>query len=71
MYICIHICLYIYICMYVCIVKNRRKVDDTHNRACGTGKRAHDRFHLKCYTPEIHQIAKLKFLSAHSNQTKS
>ena len=29
-----------------------------------------DRFHCKCYTPEIHQIAIPKFLGTNSNSTK-
>jgi len=30
----------------------------------------YDRFHWKCYPPEIHQIEKLKFLGTDSNSTK-
>ena len=31
---------------------------------------SHGNFHWTCYTPEIHQIAKLKFLGTDSNSTK-
>jgi len=30
----------------------------------------YDNLHWKCYTPEIHQIQKLKFLGTNSNSTK-
>jgi len=31
----------------------------------------YDRLHSKCYSPEIHQIQKLKFLGTNSNQTQT
>jgi len=60
-YICIYIHMYIYICTssrYLLVISNQY----TLSRSTDLRGDVYDSFYQNCYTPEIHQIQKLRFL---------